>query len=284
MEPKFDVIRLVGEERRVGNSLASVSRHWQGEKECFCFVSPHDDDVVLGAGLAIQLAIHEGVPVHVLVVTDGSMGYCSAEEQETIAEIREQETFESIVALGVPRENIQFLGFPDCQLGLYSGRRPADGQRSAIEGFTGLQNAFTYHLRRIRPTQVFVPTMNDLHPDHKVTNEQLQISLFHANGDIWPELGEPLEAVPAIHELAIYCDFPEPPTLRITCDEATFERKLEAIAAFKSQKQITKLIENVRSSGPQEYIRTINFRFYQPETYQHLFQDSAPKLGIGRYR
>ncbi len=275
MNSRFEVIRLVGDERRVGESLAEVSRHWQGENECFCFVSPHDDDIVLGAGLAIQLAIHEGVPVHVLVVSDGSMGYCSPEEQESIAQIREAETYDSLMALGVPSERIHFLGFPDCQLGLFCGRRPGADQPGAIQGYTGLQNAFTYHLRRIRASQVFVPTVNDLHPDHKVTNSELQISLFHASGDIWPELGEPLEAPPAIHELAVYCDFPEPPTLRIGCDEATFEKKLEAIAAFRSQKQISTLIENVRNAGPQEYVRTINFQFYHPETYHHLFQDSA---------
>jgi len=282
MAAEFEVIRLVGEERRVGNLLSQVSKHWQGEKESFCFVSPHDDDVVLGAGLAIQLAIAEGVPVHVLVVTDGAMGYCSEAEKETIIEIREQETYDSIIALGVPKENIHFLCFPDCQLGLYTGRRVGNGEPSAIAGYTGLQNAFTYHLRKIKPTQVFVPTMNDLHPDHKVTNEQLQISLFHASGDIWPELGAPIDAVPAIHELAIYCDFPEPPTLKISCDAETFEKKLTAIAEFKSQKQISKLIENVRNAGPQEYIRTINFRFYQPETYHHLFQGTSTNPTIGR--
>ena len=271
----FEVIRLVGNERRVGDSLAGVSRHWQGEKECFCFVSPHDDDIVLGAGLAIQLSIRERVPVHVLVVTDGSMGYCSPEEKESIAQVREEEACESLTALGVPRERIHFLGFPDCQLGPFAGRRPGEDEPGTIKGFTGLQNAFTYHLRRIRPSQVFVPTMNDLHPDHKVTNSELQISLFHASGNIWPELGEPLEAPPSIHELAIYCDFPEPPTLRIASDEAIFAKKLEAIAAFRSQKQIATLIENVRAAGPQEYVRTINFRFYHPETYHHLFQETT---------
>ena len=54
----------------------------------------------------------------------------------------------------------------------------ANGEPNAIEGFAGLQNSFTYFLRQIRPTQVFVPTINDLHPEHKVTNEQLQLSFF----------------------------------------------------------------------------------------------------------
>ena len=142
----------------------------------------------------------------------------------------------------------------------------ANGEPSAIKGFTGLQNSFTYFLRQIRPTQVFVPTTNDLPPEHKVTNEKLKISLFYSTGDIWPELGAPLDAVPAIHELVIYCDFHEPPTLRIASDETTFEKQLTAIAAFTSQKQFAKLIENVRNAGPQEYVRTISLRFYQPET------------------
>ena len=57
---------------------------------------------------------------------------------------------------------------------------------------------------------------------------------------------------------------------------------MTAIAAFKSQKQIAKLIENVRNAGPQEYMRTISVCFYQPETYHHLFQDSKYPNRIGR--
>jgi hypothetical protein len=158
----------------------------------------------------------------------------------------------------------------------------ANGEPSAIEGFTRLKPSFTYFLRQIRPPQVFVPTINDLHPDHNVTNEQLKISLFHSTSDIWPELEAPLDAVLAIHELAIYCDFPEPSTLRIASDGTTFEKTLTAIAAFVFQKQIAKLIEHVRNAGPQEYVRTNSFCFYQPETYHHLFQDSKHPNRIGR--
>ena len=87
MKKEIELVRLVGNERRVGSTLASVSRHWQHEKECFVFVSPHDDDVVLGGGLMMQLAKHENVPVHIMIVTDGSMGYCSMEEKDTIVYI-----------------------------------------------------------------------------------------------------------------------------------------------------------------------------------------------------
>jgi len=59
MTSEIEFIRLVGSERRKGDTLASVSAHWQSDKESFVFVSPHDDDVALGAGLFIQLAIRE---------------------------------------------------------------------------------------------------------------------------------------------------------------------------------------------------------------------------------
>ncbi|MCD4830330.1 MAG: PIG-L family deacetylase [Anaerohalosphaeraceae bacterium] len=270
---EVEFVRLAGDERRAGDTLASVSRHWQGEKESFLFISPHDDDIVLGSGLLIQLARRENVPVHILIVTDGSMGYCSSEEKDSISEIRKKESYECYEALGVPRENIIWLGFPDCQLSLYKGKRVAGEDDSAtIEGYTGLQNAFTYWLRKIKPSQCFLPTSNDLHPDHKIVHEELLISLFHSAGSIWPELGEPIEKVPYVHELGVYCDFPSPPMLRMRTPEAFLEKKLEAILAFKSQKQIGSLVEVVRQSGPYEYLRPLEFKLYQPGAYYTMFE------------
>src|SRR5512145_2243213 len=91
-QPEF--VRMVSGERRVGPTLASVSRHWQNDKECFLMISPHDDDVALGAGLFIQLCCRDKIPVHILIATDGSMGYCDPNEKDNIAEIRQAETLE----------------------------------------------------------------------------------------------------------------------------------------------------------------------------------------------
>lgn len=274
MQEKFEFVRLVGNERRVGTKLADVSRHWQGKSERFLMVSPHDDDAALGAGLLIQLAKREHVPVHIVIVTDGSQGYCSAKEKETIAEIRRNESFECYQSLGVPKKNIVWLGFPDCQINHYRGRSEAEENNPlAISGFTGLQNNFTYWLRKIRPTQCFLPTHNDLHPDHRIIYEEFLISLFHAAGNIWPELGKPLSRVPYIHTFAVYCDFPVPPTLRMRTPMSYLENKLKAIAAFRSQKQISSLIENVRHCGPEEYIRAIDFKLYHPANYRNQFEE-----------
>ena len=273
MKNEIEFIRLVGSERRKGDTLASVSRHWQGDKEKFLFVSPHDDDVVLGAGLFIQLAQRENVPVYILIVTDGSMGYCSREQKDNISEIRQKETYECYEALGVPEENVIWLAFPDCRLNYYRGRRISDSNdMTKIEGYIGLQNSFTYWLRKIAPTQCFLPTSSDLHPDHKIVHEEFLISLFHSAGSIWPELGEPIEKVPYIHEMGVYCDFPEPPKVRFRTPEAFLEKKLKAISAFKSQKQITSLVDIVQKSGPYEYLRELDFKLYHPAAYYDMFE------------
>ena len=274
MQDKIEFIRLIGNERRTGSKLSSVSRHWQNKKECFLFISPHDDDAVLGGGLLIQLAKRENVPVYILIVTDGSMGYCNENEKDTISNIRQKETNKCYRYLGVPKENIIRLGFPSGQINNYLGRTQVKSNSSlAIRGFTGLQNAFTYYLRQIKPTQCFLPTCNDLHPAHRIVYDEFLISLFHANGDIWPELGTPLATIPYIHEIAIYCDFVDSPTLRVSTPLSYLENKLKAIGIFRSQKQISSIIENIRRSGPEEYLRAVEFKLYKSSTYHDMFEE-----------
>lgn len=268
-----EFVRIVGEERRVGETLASVSRHWLGNKEKFLFISPHDDDVVLGAGLFIQLALKEKVPVYLLIVTDGTMGYCSRQQKDTIADIRRKETEECYKTLGIPQENIIWLGFPDCRLNYYRGRRPAKSDDAAVlEGFSGLQNSFTHWIRNIAPSQCFLPTSSDLHPDHRIVHEEFLISLFHAAGNIWPELGNKIERVPYVHEMGVYCDFPQPPRLRIRSTDVQLENKLKAVGAFRSQEQIGSLVDIIRKSGPYEYLRELEFKLYQPAAYYEMFE------------
>ena len=274
MQEEIEFVRLVGNERRVGSHLGDVSQTWQGKKQRFLMISPHDDDAVLGAGLLMQLAKRENISVYILIVTDGRMGYCSEEEKDSISDIRRQESYKCYQSLGVLKKNIIWLGFPDCNLNNYRGRKPAEPKEPlAIKGYVGLQNAFTYHLRKIKPTQCFLPTWNDLHPDHRIIYEELLISLFHAAGNIWPEIGKPLSNVPYVHTYAVYCDFLAPPTLRMRTPKSYLDKKLKAISAFRSQKQISSLIENVRHCGPEEYIRAIEFKLYRPAKYRNQFEE-----------
>ena len=236
------------------------------------FVSPHDDDLCIGAGLTMQAARQTGIDVQVLIVTDGRLGYCRAEHRDTIAKIRRAETYESFEMLGIARDRVTYINYPDGGLTSYIGRRAARNLEPAIEGYVGLQNAFTYYLREFRPTCVFVPTPTDLHPDHQITHNELLISLFHASGDIWPELGAPL-AVPQLFELAIYCDFADAPNLEIRGNDDVFQHKLRSIEAYRSQLQIASLVDTIRQDGPYEYLRDIHFRLYSSKKYRPLFAD-----------
>ena len=138
-----------------------------------------------------------------------------------------------------------------------------------------MQNAITHALRQIRPTRVFLPTGADLHPDHQIVHEEVLISLFHAQGNIWPELGPPIAEVPKVYEFAVYCDFPEPPQIRIRTPPEMLETKLQAILAFASQEQIGTLIEVQRNAGPIEYFRELEFHFYSPQKYHAMFTRSS---------
>jgi len=259
---------------QVTENIAELLPNWQGERECWMFVSAHDDDIVTGAGLTFQVALAEGVQVHAVVTTDGRMGYCKFTQRRSISDIRQAEAEQSFQILGLPLEQLHFLHFPDCNLNPYRGRHFATiGDPTEVEGASGLQNAYPHILRQIRPTRVFLPTISDLHPDHRIVNEEMLISLFHAQGNIWPELGTPIAAVPAVYEYATYCDFPQPPQLRIVAPEAMLETKLQAIRAYASQEQIDVLIDVQRKAGPQEYVREVEFNYYSPKQYEKLFSE-----------
>jgi len=254
------------------DSLKGITGSEDVSKETWLFACPHDDDIAIGGGLWMKAACEAGADVHLLAATDGRMGYCTESEKETIAQVRQAELIQSCKRLGLQDvAKIHMLGFPDCNLSRYLGRRPAAAGEPAFAGYTGLQNAFVQKLREIRPTRLFMPSAMDYHPDHQVVHNEMQISLFHAAGAIWPELGEPT-AVPEVYELAIYCDFPEPPNLQLKCDDEQFQAKLDAIACYQSQKQIDMLVQKVKDAGAVEYLREVNFKFYSATAYLHLFE------------
>lgn len=253
------------------NVLRDIFPNWKGsDKEHVLFVVPHDDDVIIGGGLIIQKFLEEGVKVSTLITTDGSMGYCLEEQREAISDIRREETIDGLKVLGL--ESAKWLNFPDCNTSNFIGRRPAmSGDPCQIDGCTGIENAYTFHLRKIKPTRIFVPAGSDLNMDHKVVYDELLMSIFHASGSIWPNLGAPLAELPAVYEMAVYCDFDKDPNIKVELGESALKRKIDAILAFRSQTQIKTLVDSVEKSGPVEYFRDLEFNLYDPQKYKNLF-------------
>jgi LmbE family N-acetylglucosaminyl deacetylase len=258
------------------SKIGELFADWRGADECWMFVAPHDDDTVIGAGLTLQVGLAEGAKVHAMIVTDGAMGYCRVEHRHDISKIRAAEAKKAYQILGLPPDRLRFAGYPDGSLSSVCGRRFATaGATTAIEGGDGLENSLTHALRQIRPNRVFLATSADLHPDHKIVHEELLISLFHAQGAIWPELGTPIAEVPKVYEYAVYCDFPEPPQIRIETPPAMLDAKIQAILASASQEQIGEMVETQRNGGPIEYLRELDFHFYSPANYQSLFKRTS---------
>ncbi len=265
--------RITSEGVLTSSDRAEVFTEWNRERESWLFVAPHDDDVVCGAGLTFLSALAEVIETHAAIITRGNMGYCHLDQRERVADIRRAEAEASFSAMGLPLERLRFLNFADGNLANQSGRRfiRKGDDPMAIAGAEGLQNSFTWLLRAVRPTRVFIPADTDLHSDHREVNSELIISVFHAQGTIWPELGVPISEIPCLYEYATYSDFAEPPNMRIRVSDDLLEKKLDGIAAYKSQEQIELLIDVQRQAGGQEYLRELEFDIMQPGKYDHLF-------------
>jgi LmbE family N-acetylglucosaminyl deacetylase len=123
-----------------------------------CLVlAPHPDDETLGCGATIMRKRAAGTPVHVVIATDGRHShYPSKLSVDALVRIREEEARQAGVVLGVPDENITFLRFEDG--GLADHRRPLRDRLADI-------------LNTMDPEEIFVSSMIDRHPDHRVLAE-----------------------------------------------------------------------------------------------------------------
>jgi len=257
---------------------ADIWTDWQGDNEKWLFFAPHDDDIVAGAGLTFLAGVQLGVDVHAAVITNGCMGYCLPEMRDTIKQVRSHEARESFRFLGLPESNLYQFDYNDGDLPHFAGRWFADnpsqydpsGTRT-IAGAIGLQNTMTWLLRKVHPTRVFMPNRLDLHPDHSIVNQELIMSVFHAQGQIWPELGPPLAFLPKLYEYATYNDFISAPTLRVRVSDDLVEKRLAGLALYKSQLQIELVVNEIRKAGGKEYLLEMAFQIFQATKYESLF-------------
>ncbi|MDX1384074.1 MAG: PIG-L deacetylase family protein [Thermoanaerobaculia bacterium] len=106
--------------------------------------SPHpDDDMFTCAGTVARL-VDNGNDVHVVVYSSGNAGSRDPEMTlERLAEIRRGEEERALAILGVPRENLVWMGYDDGMME-YVDRRE-------------MTRAAAAEIRRVRPDAVFAP-------------------------------------------------------------------------------------------------------------------------------
>jgi len=195
--------------------------------------SPHPDDETLGLGGFIHEARRRGADVHVAFLTSGDgFSLCAAaryrrwpnrSRMRQLAADREEEARTALSKLGVPRDHVDFFGYPDRGLATlwqsnwspkspfrspYTGESAVFGQASIrpSQPFCGvavLQDVEAL-LRRYRPDRVYYPDPSDDHPDHWAASCFVQLALERLWGE--PGLGRAEHRTYLIHR----GEWPEP--------------------------------------------------------------------------
>lgn len=162
--------------------------------------APHPDDETLACGGLIAEARREGIPVKVVVVTNGeSFSYAAHIQYKKLAlppayyikfgEKRQEETLSAMKLLGVPQEDVIFLGYPDSDLHLlwekYWGYQQLYTHSLLRTRFSPFQNIFHKNapycgasvlediktvIKKYEPTHIFIPSAEDAHPTHWAVN------------------------------------------------------------------------------------------------------------------
>lgn len=208
-------------------------------------VCPHDDDGIIGVGGLIAVLAEEERDVSVVIMTDGRLGYSRSEDRATIVETRVKETVDAYHSLGVRREHIRFLGYPDMSLWPYCCWETPGGE-------TGAYRMLLVELRMFAPQVVFIPNPADIHPDHRATFEIARVAIWQAQKPVAADMGNPITIqnvfayqtwqglVKVTHTFNLDLYYPSRTLLR--------KRKRDAIYRFRSQKDIIAAISQTNFS------------------------------------
>ena len=159
-------------------------------------LAPHSDDETLGTGGLIWSALKAGIQVRVVLATNGD-GYMAATAEEfrklyptahdyiRMGELRQKESLAALALLGLPAEDVYFLGYPDHGTPLlweqhWSATNPYTSTHSGVSRspYAGTYNPLAVYagedyladvmsiLDAYRPDLVVYPSPEDVHPDH----------------------------------------------------------------------------------------------------------------------
>ncbi len=121
--------------------------------------APHPDDESLGCGGLIATATESGLPVHVVMVSDGGASHPASLKfpHERLVAVRRSETLAALRHFGVPESSTSFLELPD-------GDVPSKGPRfeEAVERSAAICS-------RLGDCVLFASWRHDPHLDHKAT-------------------------------------------------------------------------------------------------------------------
>ncbi len=188
-------------------------------------IAPHPDDETLGCGGAIALLRHAQVPVHILVLSDGTGSHPHSRRYPAPAlrALRQQETLEALASLGVEAGAATFMRLKDRAV----PRLDQTGFEQAVARIQACLAATAFV-----PQTVLLPWRRDPHRDHRAAWELGRAMVAAAQWS--PRL---LEYPIWLWQLAQRQDAPRPGEMcawRLDVS-SVLPHKRAAIAAYRSQ-------------------------------------------------
>jgi LmbE family N-acetylglucosaminyl deacetylase len=181
-------------------------------------LAPHPDDEILACAGVLQKAVAAHLPIKIVFLTNGDNNawaftrykHFPVFRAKTMLKMGEKRRAESLAAasvLGVPAEDLVFLGYPDYgTLSLWDahwGKAPAykshmthvdkvpypDAYRPGAP-YKGKEvlNDLQSILSAFRPTKIFVSDPDDLRPDHRALFFFTQVTLWNLEQVLSPKV------------------------------------------------------------------------------------------------
>jgi len=186
------------------------------KKDRILIIAPHPDDEVLAAGGIIQKAVDIGARVKILYVTEGQHNPISLVMYEKkipfknrqsqfikLGDIRRQESIEATSTLGLNKQDLIFLDYPDSGIrkifvghwgegneykdfltGLYRVEKRGDITLNAPYIGDAILADIEYVIREFKPTKIFCSHPLDLHRDHIAVYLFLEVALWELQKEI----------------------------------------------------------------------------------------------------
>lgn len=166
-------------------------------------IAPHLDDEGLGVGGLLAEARKMDIPVSVIFMTNGDANYFGADlkyktalpdaqEYLDYGKTRQYEALSATYRLGIPNQDVYFMGLPDRGLGEilspahydvpytspYTKVSSSPYTLTAIPHlpYTGKASmtGLTDLINKTQPTIIFAPLLQDQHPDHAATGQYVK--------------------------------------------------------------------------------------------------------------
>ena len=233
MDAKFSPQDFTYFDLRAGtrsDDIGTLFPDWQASQEHVVVFVPHDDDLILGAGYAVLAATANGALVSAVIFCDGRAGYSAVEERDSVVATRQAESTAAYARLGVAKERILRLDYPDFSASSRIGWLLPGG-------FAGSFAATIPALRKWGATRVLIPNGYREHIDHEAVARIGAYDVPQVGDPIVVDWGDPV-AVRSLLEYGVWSDFgPEdallhraPPAIRANRAVAAPARAEEAVA------------------------------------------------------